>query len=340
MTILVQNNPAIQLFRAKRPAIVRTRRALFHRVDSVAPGLSAVAARVLAYRSKDDDTPSLGEMWPWVLADLTGLKTASVRIVAEPWLALYVYTILLDRQADEPSLTDPSEVLLASLLFEMGMGDLWRLTAGTPWCDVIRASVHHAVSAQVSDVRHKASWDDLDGKRKSAADKNSGIVAGAAAFASVATVDPSALVAFARAILLPFQQLDDIADFAEDYAARNYTPLLVGARGFIEPTGADARQLDERALLQVLIRSGSLQAVLHETRSVLAKASTDVARAYTAPSASPSIAFFKDLEHGLAQTESAVKSARRVLEAQTEAIRTEDVLSEVRRRLIIVAQTT
>ena len=151
-------------------------------------------------------------------------------------------------------------------------------------------------------------------KRQSAAGKNSGFVAGAAAFAAVGTLDPTALVAFARSILLPFQQLDDLADFAEDYANGNYTGILVGAKDFFARDEWDSpAPLTRHELLTALIRSGSLLAVLHETRVVLHDAHVNVAGAYVGARSTPATTFLVHLDRGLAEAEVKVLVAGRAL---------------------------
>lgn len=342
MTTQLLANPVAALYSCRAEELNRTRHTLFRRVDAAVPGLSSVLSRVFEDRGRVASPPPIGELWPWLLADIAGLEAESVTCIAEPWLALYTYTVLLDRQADEPSKIDPAEILAASLLFEMGIGDLWRLTAGTPWCDVIRSSVHKAVSAQIVDVRLRNSMGDIESKRRSAAEKNSGIVAGAAAFAAVGTIDPAALVAFARAILLPVQHLDDLADFAEDYGNANYTPLLVGAGSLLhlDVLGIPI-PLANRELLSALIRSGSLSAVVQETRAVLTDARTNVADAYPTSRNSLAKTFFTQLDCGLADTEVAVLSARKILlsDGATELDR-EHAVRVVQRRVEIVAQST
>lgn len=339
MSHTLATNPAVALSESKKAMVDAVETRLFARIDDTVPGLSAAVRRVRDERTAAP-VSTIGRLWPWVLADLAGVDDTRIDDIGEAWLALYMYTLIVDKHCDEPARPEPAEILAASVLFEMGLADLWSLTAGTPWAGAIRDAIHESFRSQSRDVALRSSFKHLAAKREASAKKNSGFVVGAALFVSLGSVDPGALVTFARSVLLALQHLDDLADFADDYNGSNYTPLLTGAAEWLEARGDILVNRDELTL--ALVASGSLSAVLNEVRNVLATSNAEVLRAYaTTHRASASTVFFGDLQQAIETTAAVVRDAERQLDGRAlDVVKRKRLARRIQRQLVIVAQSS
>jgi hypothetical protein len=230
-------------------------------------------------------------------------------------------------------------VLLASLVFEIGIGDLYAGAASKGAEAQVRPWMRDAIKGQLNDVQFRSPHVDLGKKRASAVAKNSGFTMCAAALAVAADADPSVLVNFSRSVVLAFQYLDDIADYEEDFRAGHFTPLL--ARAYSE----SGHELDaflgsppsRQELLRILIESSALRDILAETRTTLRTALSDLRLVAPSAGISASRSFFHDLDVALGQALRAVEVARCRLHPSPSA-GGGAVLDDVARHLIVVAQ--
>lgn len=338
---LLRPNPAKAFFASKATLVASARRALLARMEAISPALAQVVVDTISERQGDVENPSLGEAWPWLLADLAGIPNRRVRSVSQAWEAIYFYTLLLDRQCDEPwRHTGPEEVLAGSLLFEIGLGDLIGLTAGTPWQKLVRGAIEEAIRGQMSDVAHHVAKGGLEETRASAAGKNSGFVVCAAAFAVVADTDPTALVDFTRSTLLALQHLDDLGDFETDYRVGNFTPLLSLSPELLRHEDAAQRSGTPRpAILAALAESGALDATLTEAKTLLKTSYEKIMLSYSASVESAGRQFLRELDSEL---EDALRSVRLGAEVLRDCSSSETdrrrVVDDIEHRLRVVAQ--
>jgi len=329
-------HPATTLRVAHRSDLRSTRASLLRDLRGISRPLARVAARVM--RQRDLLTPpAIGELWPWLIGDLASLPSAEVQKVSKAWLAIYLYTLLLDKQCDEPSDSpNPTDALTGALLFEYGLGDFLVMTAGTKWQATVRDAVRCSLRDQELDVRMAARVDDPVCKRQTAAGKNAGFLMCTAALSALTQIDKPVLDEFAKSVLLAFQHLDDIADYDDDWRRGNFTPLLIAARGHLanlDPT-VSAKSL----ILEGLVISGALRDILSETKTsvecALQRLSSTSPTAIS-PNAPP---FFSHLITALEEAIGGIdRSARLLKESQDDECR-RLLLEGIDQRLRIVAQ--
>src|SRR5260221_5859797 len=182
-------HPAAAFLTAHPVELRHNRARLLREVRQVSQPLAGVVARVLRNRDASDP-PAIGEAWPWLIGDLVYLPMEKVRSVAKAWLAVYIYTVLLDRACDERGVPpEPTETLAGALLFEVGLGDFCVMTSGTIWQNVVRDAVRSSIRNQELDVRLAGQYNNLDSKRLSAAGNNYGLAMCTAALAAASQLD-------------------------------------------------------------------------------------------------------------------------------------------------------
>lgn len=334
MAIAHDNYPAATLIREKRDHVARARARMVDRVATVAPELLSYLTGFLERRAAHGWLPSVGEAWPWLLAELTGIDAEIANRVGPSWLALYWYTLIIDSQCDNfPAPVPPGETLMGTLLFELGLCDMLSLTTLDESRQLVRSSIHEALRNQMRDVQARTVAPSTDAQWAASALKNSGFVAGAAALASMANVDPSTLLRFSRSVLLALQHLDDLADYQGDFTEGNPTPLLTLARerGALETAG-----MDRLAVTAGLLTSGALSTVLRETRDILTRARGTIGHG-NAPAVTPSSRFLMGLVRELTRCERYVRFVETRFDEASEVARGR-YLIEIERRVLIVAQ--
>lgn len=331
------DHPANALLAAHQHEMRDNRVALLREIRKASRPLARVAANVL-HKRDSLHPPAIGELWPWLLGDLASIPANDVRQVAKAWLALYIYMVLLDKACDEPDASGvASESLAGALLSEIGVGDFCAMTSGTAWQSVSREAFRSAIRNQEIDTRHARSCENINAKRRSAAGKNAGFLICTSALASVADVDGPALHQFTRSLLLALQHLDDLADFAEDWSARNFTPLLIEAGSELSALeGGDVKRSD---ILRALIRSGALRAVLKEAQAAFLEALRLLSAHFGEPeSGCGGSAFFGGLLLGITRTIEAIDQAMPSLAVGRDRSSDLTLIEEVDERLRIVAQ--
>jgi len=328
-------HPGAILLRSKRAEIRRNRFELLRQVRAVSPPLGRFVCKALSDRD-GLDPPPIGEVWPWLLADLAGLPEETVADVARAWLAVYVYTLLIDRACDEPERPTPEATLAGALLFEVGLGDFLSITAGTPWQRTVRESARLALGHQFRDVTLPDSGISADARRISSAGKNTGFLICTAAFAALGVCDATALERFTRSLLLALQHLDDIADFETDWARRNTTPFLRFRQEWLPEKAAPVSRFD---LLEALVVSGALERVLIDVRDAIRGQLPLIRRSYGPREATSSWSFLMSLLEALDTALDTVGEAAAVIAvSQHHRTTTMGILTKVDHSLRIVAQ--
>lgn len=338
MSILLHNNPAIELLAQRREAVLRTRRRLCMRMDAIVPRSSEAVELLIHQRSVGSDIPPVGELWPWLLADLAGIPEARIRREAEAWLALYLYSAVLDDALDELGTPQTINPIAASLLFQLGLSDLMALSAGTRWARVITDSANRAIRYQAADVRLRTTRGNLRAKRQASAGKNTGYMAIAAAIGLGGRVDPSPLVQFSKRVLLALQHLDDIGDFEADYRSENFTPLL--SSWALKDQGESVDGLSRYDLLERLILTGALETTLRETLDLIGSGRRRLERSYEYEDPkSAGLDFIEKIEAGLEAAVKECEYAGTVLRGvEVSPTRRRSSIRAVERRIIVVAQ--
>lgn len=329
-------HPAVRLLAVHSSEIERSRTDVLRELRRTSKPLARLVADLFKSRHALNP-PAIGEVWPWLIGDLAGLPCIQVRRVAKAWLALYTYALMLDATCDEAEAAPNAlQALAGALLFEMGFGDFFAMTAGTPWNDVVRDAFRAAIHHQEADVRYASDPFDLRAKKKSAAGKNSGFVICTAALAATTKVDGLMLEGFARSLMLALQHLDDIADFEEDWRSKNFTPILTRARKSLRKV--DRLSGGRSEILEALIVSGALRDVLLETFNGITRALNllNHDRGETGPSAAAE--FFETLRTSILAGITAVNAAAIVMRSSSPMPVRKQAIIRVEKALVVVGQ--
>lgn len=331
-------NPIFALYRHKEELVLSTRAALFAELDATSPPLSAIARNVLDAKLGSAAFPPLGEMLPWVLADLTRVDQDRLPHVAQGWLGVYLYGHLIDQRADTRQAVTTDEQLLAWLLFQYGLRDLHAAVHGTAQAKIFDTELANAVRYQLADVRQNSEAE-CSSREEYSREKNSCLVACAAAIASICDLRATEIVQFTRSLRLALQFLDDVADWREDASVNNHTVLLSRALAFSSPT--DLRCLSPSEVLALAVRSGALEYVLRRVSEVLAE-TLPILDLHRHSIDNPSKRFFVELQAEVESVHAHVKSTRPRLDAlpaDGELARAQ-ILDEIEVRLAFIAQGT
>ncbi len=333
-------NPIFPLYHEMEPLLLETRRALFSDLDSTSPYLTSLAREVLESKIASATYPPLGEMLPWVLADLARARPDKLPEVARGWLGIYLYGHLLDERADRGMSLSSDEQLLACLLLQGGLRDLHSVVHGTPQARILDLQLSNAVRYQLADLRQNSQAYAPD-REEYSREKNSSFVACAAAVAAVCDTGAEEIVQFASSVRLALQLLDDLADWKEDVSTNNHTVLLSRALESVPSVSAQLQSMDPREALTLALKSRAIEYVLLRASEVLGKAVHDLGAAPD-HSENRSRRFFAALLSELHSTHEYVTDARVRLQALTpgaSALRT-PILDGVEARLTLVAQGT
>ncbi|MGI8504285.1 MAG: hypothetical protein ACR2LR_24580 [Hassallia sp.] len=257
-------NPSFEYFRHVEADIERTRRKLVSDVSQYSPALSLGAESLVSKRLRNAKVPVLGELVPWLLSDLFGLRTEEVQEIATAWLKVYLYTCFIDDALDESKRLNPNETLSSSILFQEGSATLFNFVRNTKYETLLRRSFYLSAEGELLDIEERSSIS--TDKTISAKKKNYVFLACAAALAAQAHNNGQAIIEFSEAILLGLQYLDDIADWDKDYSHENYTRLLSSA---MNRSALNKEEITRNELLKILVRSGSLGVLLQETREII-----------------------------------------------------------------------
>ena len=175
-------------------------------------------------QSATESRPTLGEVFPHLVAKGLTFNDHDRRVVAAAWLAMFGYIILVDHELDQKGYLDGRTSIAASALLSWGIATGTRYVAGTRYADAYLDNVNRAFVAQYDDIRIRS---DADSDRaQSDADKNRAFVAAIAAICAAAGESDDRLIGCAEAMLAPFQVLDDLEDVEEDLRENNATAFV------------------------------------------------------------------------------------------------------------------
>lgn len=228
------------------------------------------------------DSPLLGEYAPWIIGDSLGASPDTINSVLVPWMLLYEHVLTIDDAIDNPSRVHPKHMILNSLLFQRSMlryreafpdqSDFW-----------LAFQDHYEANASAgfreTEVFHN-SYSELNQNQEDHAilAQKSAILKICATALSLKTQQRGLGIQEDEAIddmLTGIQLLDDLTDWEEDIAARNFTyPLnqaltwLAGVRGV---TVAEVMNADSDSIFLSLILSGATTSTVARANSYLTR---------------------------------------------------------------------
>ena len=241
-----QSNPARRMAEEFAGQMAQTREDLLRlsnlHPDFVQAGFAAIdASRARLNR------PTLGEVFPHLVARGLTLNDRDRRVVAAAWLAMFGYILLVDHELDQKGYLDGRASIAGSALLSWGVATNARYVASTRYADAYFDNVNRAFSGQYDDIRLRG---DMKADRTASdADKNRAFVAAIAAFCAAAGETDDRLIRSAEAMLGPFQVLDDLEDIEEDLKEENVTSFVRIVRERVSAAGPLTRTQAYRAII-------------------------------------------------------------------------------------------
>jgi len=218
-----QFNPAAQLAGKYAGELTRTRDDLV-RFSNLHPDFVKACFSAIDASKARLTRPTIGEIFPHLVAKGLSLNDMDRRMMAAAWLAMFGYILLVDHELDQKGYLDGRASIAASALLGWGIVTAGRYVAGTPFADVFLDNVNRAFAGQYEDIQVRGNAD--ADRRRSDMDKNRAFVAAIAGFCAAAHETDDHLIRAAEAMLTPFQVLDDLEDLEEDHRENNVTVFV------------------------------------------------------------------------------------------------------------------
>ncbi|HYV94608.1 MAG TPA: hypothetical protein VE978_22735 [Chitinophagales bacterium] len=223
-------NPSRALFAAHEKDILLVRSLLFSSIERKSPTTNSAVKEILQRklrRAKEENLPTMFELFPWIIRDFTGLEKKKTQQIAINWLAINLYVSFLDEHLDLKTEINAAEFLGSSLLGQRGLLNLFKIVRGTKFEKIFEAALFDSANYQLVDVLEQAKITEHKfEKAKSASGKNKILVACAGALAASKVPHANFIINFTNKLLLLVQYLDDLADFEDDLKHNNITILL------------------------------------------------------------------------------------------------------------------
>src|SRR3990170_6843471 len=293
-------DPSWELFTTIEHEVLEVRSSLLGELDRVSPKISIAAKEMLDDKLMKVNTPLLGELFPWIIQDITGLDKDVTKRVAVGWLALYIYTIFLDEYLDGKKEISPEEFLAGSLLAKIGLLNLHEIVIGTKFQNVFDDALIVSADGQLHDVVFKSKQKNMFDLEDTAKKKNYLLMTCASALAALSDENSEVIIEFAMSLLLIFQYLDDLADWEEDIHDKRITLVFEQLSEYLsEIDFVQVFELSHDQVLERLISSGSLIRVLNRISELLSSSLMTIATINYQQDKSPSWKFFLSLEQEL-----------------------------------------
>ncbi len=334
-------SPSTIFFENYKDNILECRSTLFKELDSISPQFANEARLILETKLKSSNNPQLGELFPWIIKDLTGSDTLVTHRISVGWLAIYLYTLFLDEYVDNPKPLSSTKFIAGSLLAKTGLLKISRFTYNTPFENFVENALTYSAVNQHLDVQFQKKNTEIDFKKKYSEGKNYIVLACAGALAAQNSKYSEFIIQFTKRLLLTFQYLDDLGDYYSDFNNNNYTVLLNDAFKHSPDYSKLSKSYSKNEILSILIESGALKRVVNKVVEMLDQSIALISEnnLFNSSNEKSSIKFLSDLrfqcdtlDKHLISLSSAYKSLPR--------IRKGIILDKIERQLIIIAEGT
>jgi len=336
-----QTNPASIFYKNYEKQILTVRKELLSKVGQISKEFESEAKKILERKLETNGgNPLLGEMFPWIISDLVNGKRAETKKVSVAWLAIYLYTIFLDDYIDDPEPLSSAKFMTASILAQIGLLNIGRLTYKTEYEKEVAKAFSFAARNQGLDIKFQSVISKESVKAKYSRDKNYLVIACAGAMAAQNGRFGKSIMRFSESLLLALQYLDDIADYKSDFRSGNITVLINHAlRNDLLP-GLEIENTSDRELLRHLVATGAFQRVTKKLITLLDQAITIVETDSDLKSTqSTTIAFFISLRSNIMNFNSFLRKNQKDF-ASFDMIKQNVILDQVEKIIPLVAQST
>ncbi|MGV8018307.1 MAG: hypothetical protein AB2L26_09045 [Ignavibacteria bacterium] len=264
-------NPSLLFYEYYKTDIEKCRERLFLEIGKGSTEFGNEVRKLLDKKLHTSGSPLMGELFPWIISDLTMLNNSITYEISVGWLAIYLYTVFLDEYLDAPTLQTPSQIIAGSLLAKVGLLKISHFTTKTPYEDLVNEALTKSALCEKMDIEYQKKITNHSIKERYSRGKNMVIFSCAYAFASQNERYAGFIIDFTNHLLLALQYLDDIADYDSDFKIGNYTVLLNYALKDSRDLVKSSKILTANELLKELILTGAFIRVLGKINDLLEK---------------------------------------------------------------------
>jgi hypothetical protein len=290
------SSPAISFFEVYKNNILSCRQELFKELGEVSLEFAKEAKNILEVKLQSEINPPMGELFPWLIKDLTDSDAITTQRISVGWLAIYLYTLFLDEYVDNPKLLSPAKFITGSLLAKTGLLKIAHFTFNTPYEGLFENALTYSAANQQLDVKFQKENTNLQFKKRYSEGKNYVVLACAGALAAQNSKHSDFIIQITQKLLLTFQYLDDLADFHDDFNRSNYTVLLNDAFSDNPDFMKLSKARSKKEILVHLLESGALYRVTKKIIDILDESLILIKKNNLDNNRKSSVKFFSELE--------------------------------------------
>ncbi len=231
MSTSIQKNPVFELYNNNKHHIESSRTELFSKLGQIHPKIETQIQDLYKSHKKNHSLPYLGELYPWVISDLYSIENHKlVADISQSWMALYYYTIFVDKVIDSKDQSfEGDELISLTALMKEGLLKLYKSVIDTPYETLFETALNSVLNQSKREQLIHNRVESTEAKANYTKHKNDLLKMCAMAIISQSNIPNDkgmTILDFTDKLQLSFQYLDDITDLKEDFADNNYTVLL------------------------------------------------------------------------------------------------------------------
>jgi len=338
-TKVIRTNPAWELYFTIEDDVLSARESLIAELDRISPNAGIITRDIFRERSAKAEVPLMGELFPWIIHDITQGDEILTNRVTKGWLALYAFTLMLDEHLDKNIQISPEKFLAGSLLAKSAIINLLEIVRGTEYEKPFHKSLDSSIYAEVLDVAERSKIRDDKVIDTISKRKNHILIACACALAAVHAKYADEIIEFGNSIILGIQYLDDIADWKDDLSERNLTLLLASLARKLGFEDEELFELEPDNLFGRLIGTGTLRIVLARSKDLLGSSYQIISPLIESRKDSYTRIFFVKLDQEIASLITLLEHAEQEMWEMSPTERSRSI-REIQTRIKIVAQQT
>jgi len=267
-----ENEQVLQSY-ASDVAAVRSR--VLSQLTSTSPQCSQYLRQILEIKFPDSrgvGTPTTGEVYPWLLADYTGVPSGDITHLSLVWAYIYYYYIVVDYISDNENIDAGGNALMTiSALAHEGFKALGEKThdsnssANNP-----HRAVRRSFRRQLEDIHKQSDTSvSIEDRQQYTKEKNDIAFVFSYLLSNKYEQKEDIITNSSELFVRLAQRLDDLKDYKEDYRRNNITSLIHKA---LDNKNYDIDEISgSNELLKVLVESGAIRETVSEIIDDLSK---------------------------------------------------------------------
>lgn len=252
-----------QVLQSYASDVATVRRRVLSQLTSTSPQCSQYLRQTLKTKfpnSRGASTPTTGEVYPWLLADYTGVPSDDITHLSLVWGYIYYYYIVVDYISDNDNIEAGGNALMTiSALAHEGFKALAQKThdSETSPNDPHRA-IRRSFRRQLEDIHKQSDASvSIEDRQRYTKEKNDIAFVFSYLLANQYTGKEDIIIESSELLIRLAQRLDDLKDYKEDYRCNNITSLIHKGLNNKSYDLNDVSSSDE--LLHILLTSGAIQ---------------------------------------------------------------------------------